>query len=213
MRNSIKWATATILATLGVLANEARAHDTVVRWPHEGRLWYGGTNAAEVIMLWHKAPGAAFTGPDKYLEMDVQIPAGYVKSCTTWTDLPAPYDDCGTGGVLDPVYQSYGYGSYSTNLIAANRWYTARYSITRGTSASTPNVVKFGWQETKKAPWCSYLFSEPWCLTGHVGGRVHTGTFWRQNVISKSSWVTPVGTVAPRDLSCDYWFDPGCGGT
>jgi len=56
-----------------------------------------------------------------------------------------------------------------------------------------------------------YGFSyDPWCLTGHAGGRVHSGVQWRQNQVSKSSWVTPQGTTAPRDYPCDYWHDTGC---
>lgn len=174
-------------------------------------MWYGGQTSAEVIMLWHKGPYPALTGPEKWMEFDVQIPAGFVNDCTTWTDLPRYYDDCGTGGTLDGNYESYGFGSYLPSEIYSSRWYTARYTIARGTSTNTSTAVKFGAQEVKMAGWCAYTQSDPWCLTAHQSTRVHTGVPWRTGAVSKSSWLTPQGAVVARDYKCDVWHDVGCG--
>jgi hypothetical protein len=163
-----------------------------------------------MIMLWHSYPHYSFTGPEKFLEMDIQLPPGYVSGCTAWTDLPRPYDDCPTGGTLEAGYEAWGFGSYGTDQIYSNRWYTARYTFTRTQATATTNVAKVGWQETKMGSWCGGFSYDPWCLTSHAGGRLHTGVTWRQNQVSKSSWVTPEGYTAPRDYPCDWWHDTGC---
>jgi hypothetical protein len=196
-------------STLVFVSADASAHDTTVRWPHEGRLWHGGGSQAEVIMLWHRTPGV-FTSADKFLEMDIQAPEGYISSCTTMTNLPRPYDDCGTGATLDGSYEAFGFGTYAPTQIYSGSWYTTNYSMTLGTTAQSTAPVNFGWQETTRGWWCGEMSTDPWCLNGHQGGRVHRGTYWRSGKISKSSWLTPQGQTVPRDYSCDVWHDIGC---
>jgi hypothetical protein len=209
-----KAALALALAGLGTPTVAAWAHTDVVRWPHEGRIWYGGGDTSEMIMLWHNQPRPAFRTYDKFVELDIQVPKGFVSGCTAWTDLPDPYDDCSTGGFLDGgTHDSYGVGSYRTDLLQANRWYTARFTYRRTSQTNTGTVrANAAWQETYiSVSLCpQYPSRSPHCLLGYEGGRIHQGTSWRQGTVSKSSWVTPAGTTAPRDFSCDYWHDPGC---
>lgn len=196
-------------AVSGLAATRASAHDTSVRWPHEGRLWHGGGSHVEVIMLWHRIPGG-FVSEDKFLEMDIQAPAGFVSSCTTLTNLPRPYDDCGTGAVLDGGYEAFGFGTYAPTQIYSNSWYTTNYSMQFGTNLQSSNTINFGFQETTRGWWCDGLSTDPWCLNGVEGGRVHRGTFWQVGNVSKSSWLTPAGYTVPKDYSCDVWHDSGC---
>lgn len=205
-------------ATLGSMAivaalhaGTALAHTQQMYQPHEGRIWYNGAETVEVVMLWHVNPSASLIGREKFMEFDIQVPQGFINSCTTWTDLPRPYDDCGTGGTFEySDLDSYGFGTYNPAWITVNTWYTTRYTLNRTTKETTGSDVKFGAQETEMAPWCGYADASPWCLQARQSSRVHTGRTWLKYNYSTSSWLTPSGKIAV-DYKCDIWHDPYCG--
>lgn len=210
MKRSLLLAAAAVAASLP--PQSALAHSEQMYQPHEGRIWYGGGSSAEVIMLWHLNPYRSLIGPDKFMEFDVQVPKGFITACTTWTDLPRPYDDCGTAGTLEynDEVDSYGFGTYNPAGILANTWYTTRYTLTRTAQESTGADVRFGAQETEMAPWCGYADTSPWCLQARQSSRVHTGRQWYKYNEAISSWLTPTGKIAV-DYKCDIWYDSYCG--
>jgi hypothetical protein len=190
----------------------ALAHPQQMYQPHEGRIWYDGHSTVEVAMTWHVNPAASLIGRDRFMEFDTQVPKGFITSCTTWTDLPRPYDDCGTGGTFEynDEVDSYGFGTYNPGWIQTNFFYTARYTLSRTDQTTTGADVRFGAQETEMAPWCGYADASPWCLQARQSSRVHTGRAWNQYNSSASSWLTPSGKIAV-DYKCDIWYDPYCG--
>lgn len=209
---SLALVTASLLVSSPTIA---QSQELLVRWPHAGRIWYGGQNTSEMTMIWYRQPRPAFKTYDKFVELDIQIPKGYVTGCISWTDLPDPYDDCQTGGFLDgDTYNSYGVGSYRTDWIGENLWYTARFTYTRSSQTSTGMVpTNAAWQETYiSVTLCpNYPSRSPHCLYGYEGGRIHRGVPWQSGRTAVSSWEVPVGGTKPFDYRCDLWYDPNCG--
>jgi hypothetical protein len=85
----------------------------------------------------------------------------YISSCTTLTNLPRPYDNCGTGATLDGTYEAFGFGTYAPTQIYSGSWYTTNYSMTLGTTAQSTAPVNFGWQETTRGWWCGEMSTDP----------------------------------------------------
>ncbi len=65
-------------------------------FPDNGALWYNGGVFADSYFS-RTSPGPWAPGDPGY-EHDFKIRSRYMRACTSWTSLPAGYDDCPTAG-------------------------------------------------------------------------------------------------------------------
>lgn len=167
-RKLVPWMTAALLA----VALGAMAHTTPKPYPHEGDLWYDGSYYADSYFKSHAVGGFQSSNPG--MELDVAISNQFFTSCTTWTDLPSPYNDCPTAGVTEPSgsINSYGLGTYDAKAIVAGRQYQGQWSFSGGSAASTS--VNHTWQEVKHT-FC--WWNDPGCMNGVQGGSLKSTTW------------------------------------
>lgn len=155
-------------------------------YPYTGDLHYDGNQYADSYFGW-AVPGG-WKAQNSAWEMDIVVDETFFESCTTWTNLPDPYDDCPTAGVLenDPSRRSFGIGSYNKNLIqgeSAGALYQGKWYFAGGYSASTyPDVT---WQEvTLQTCWDARNI---WCYQSVQASRLMTG-YWRYLETAFQEW-------------------------
>jgi hypothetical protein len=110
--------------------------------PGDGDLWFDGYYFADSYMRWLNLNGVYndgwFPDPDPNFEMDIVMNQWFNKSCTSWTDLPAGYDDCPTAGVSEPsTAWSFGIGTYHLKRVIVNGWYYASWRFRNTRSVNT----------------------------------------------------------------------------
>jgi len=66
-------------------------------------------------------PGNVLNDPG--FELDFAIEPGFYNACVTGTDLPDPYDDCPTVGILESGFNAFSFGTYTANAITPGRVY------------------------------------------------------------------------------------------
>lgn len=178
--------TTTLLAltlTLSIPAPSSFAHYEVKKYPHWGDIYYDGGYYADSMMEWHVRPGGWQTN-NPGLEIDITVDKGFFESCTSWTNLPSPYDDCDTAGYSepDPNRITFGVGSYDPQYILAATPYKAQWYFSGGTLPAT--FFDVSWQEVFHY-FCGY--DGIWCMLSNDGSRLLTGA-WSFGQQRYNSW-------------------------
>jgi hypothetical protein len=151
-------------------------------FPNNGDLAYDGLAYADAYFHWEAIGGfqdPSFNG----FELDIALGETYFDACTSWTNLPDPYDDCPTAGDMDPEGTTvFGIGSYCAGCIGAGPVYSGKWYFSGGSAASTyPNVT---WAEvarltcTQKSIWCYRTVQSSSLM----------GTHWRYNFTDFKEW-------------------------
>lgn len=93
-------------------------------YPTSGFLYYDGYTFADSNLLWNQSGPWTYAGPLTYstYQHDLTVRKDYFSSCTTWSNLPHPYDDCPPAGVSepDPNYVTLSFGTWRAPDILAN---------------------------------------------------------------------------------------------
>ena len=128
------------------LSVPTRSEPTPSFAPHQGDLYYNGSNFANVVMVWENPNwdkvddcDVAVTDCSTY-EHDLVVDDSWVRSgipllqkqCTAWSDLPLWYDDCPTAGIAEKrnkVVMSF--GTFKANAIVEDRYYYGSWSFHR----------------------------------------------------------------------------------
>jgi len=127
-------------------------------YPNHGTLYYDGNSYADSWLLWdalgpwqHNDPG---------YEHDLAAKKYYFKGCTSWTNLPAGYDDCPTAGVSENGDMwSFTFGTFHAKRIQAGTWYFGFWSLERGTASTTHFYLNGQENYHGFCPWDSI-----WCM-------------------------------------------------
>ena len=155
-------------------------------YPYTGDLYYDGNQYADSYFGW-ALPGG-WRAQTSGWEMDISLGEGYFDACTSWTNLPQPYDDCPTAGTLDPSgRRNFGIGSFDKNQIVGDvnggGAYRGQWWFCGGSSASTyPDVA---WQEVTTQI-CSDRYNI-WCYEGVQGSRL-LSAYWRYTQTAYDEW-------------------------
>ncbi len=152
-------------------------------FPNRGDLNYDGHLYADSYFSWDAVGGWRSTSPG--FEMDISLEETYFDYCTSWTNLPDPYDDCPTAGTLDPAgRRNFGIGTFSALQIQPSTWYQAKWWFGGGSAETIwtyPNVAA---QEVSRTL-CPY--KDIWCYDG-VQGTSLMETYWRYTEPSYKDW-------------------------
>jgi hypothetical protein len=157
---------------------------TPKQYPYAGDLYYDGNQYADSYFSW--AAVGEWERPYMHSgwEMDISLVETYFDSCTSWTNLPYPYDDCPTAGWFDPSgARNFGIGSFDKSYIQAQTLYRGRWWFGGGYSASTS--VNVAWQEVTTQI-CSDRY-DIWCYNG-IDGSSLLSTSWRYLQSSFAEW-------------------------
>ena len=105
--------------------------------------------------------------------------------CTTWSDLPDPYDDCHTAGVAedDPNKAILSFGTYKAPDIVPGRDYYGYWSFKNLRGGMTRTSVSLYGQEGeyRRHPLvCPIVTKSNWCVFGIDG---------RQDRLTESRWI------------------------
>ena len=94
--------------------------------------------------------------------------------CTTWTNLPDPYDDCETAGVTpDEGLVELGFGTYKAPLIQAGRDYYGSWTFRNQHGTGSSTQVRLEAAEghyTGRNSRCTTIAKNKWCvypISGH----------------------------------------------
>lgn len=92
-----------------ILADTAGAQK---RYPNWGDLDYNGDRTVNSYFMWERPGG--WTVSDPGYEHNFAIDTAFYNVCTSWSDLPFPYDDCATAGESEsnPSIIVFAFGSY-----------------------------------------------------------------------------------------------------
>jgi len=174
---------AAALAVLS-LSSATAAHTDVKPYAHVGDLFHNGTTYADSIFWNHTSYGGYRSSSPGY-ELSFSVSRNIYDACTSWSNLPAFYDDCPTAGTAEPegVAYTFGVGSYNAKLMTSSgTTYEARFNLTGGTVPSA--AVNVGWQEVShQLCW----WDSPWCMAGVWGGSFKETT-WNYGQESYISW-------------------------
>lgn len=168
-------------AVIGVAVAATPAHAGSF-YPNRGDLYYDGEYYADSFFGWTE-PEWMYTYAG--FEMDLSLDEFYFDSCTSWTDLPDPYDDCPTAGYSDPEgKKNFGIGSFAAESILpiSQKTYVGRWYFAGGYGISTHvNVTA---QEVSRT-----LCPEKsiWCYIG-VQGTSLKETVWEFLVTNYVTW-------------------------
>ena len=131
--------------------------------------------------------------------LGTRVPGVSPSFCTTWSDLPDPYDDCPTAGVSpDPGVVELSFGTFKAPLIEPGRDYYGswRFQHQRGTGSTT--TVKLYGQEGEYDSRvvnflkCPRVTKDIWCIFGiGDGSGIHTGTTWSYDTPSYLKYSRP----------------------
>lgn len=152
-------------------------------FPDDGDLYYDGSHYADSWFSWVNPGNWTFTYAG--YESDISLDETYFDSCTSWTDLPDPYDDCPTAGVDDPAgKKNFGIGSFAAESIQPQsvKVYTGQWRFSGGSGIRSH--VNYGAQEVSRTlcPW-----KDIWCYNG-VKGTSLKETDWNYAEESYVEW-------------------------
>jgi hypothetical protein len=86
----------------------------------------------------------------------------FFSGCSSWTNLPAGYDDCPTVGWLEEEGERvFSWGSYNAPLIAGNQYYSGYWLFQGATGGVSPFTLRA--QEVHHK-YCG--FNNQWCMGG-----------------------------------------------
>jgi hypothetical protein len=128
-------------------------------YPDDGDFLYDGEDYADSYMTWND-PGWSVDDPG--YEHDLRVDVDYFGHCSTWTNLPDPYDDCPTAGVFDPsgdIILSFGF--FHSDGIDAGKQYYGAWSFTRGTAEVT-DFDLIGQEVQRRSSAC--VIDTIWCM-------------------------------------------------
>lgn len=129
--------------------------------PDAGDLYYDGQNYSDSYFAWNSA--GPFSGNGPGYEHDMRLGIGLWGGCTSFTNLPDGYDDCGTAGVSDPPgYIIFSFGSYSANDIQSQSAYMGGWLLNSPLGQSNTPIQLFA--QNVEHYFCS--FNLPWCMNG-----------------------------------------------
>jgi hypothetical protein len=182
MRRLIKFIAAIGLLSVSLILPVSTSGQTPKPYPNDGDLSYDGTAYADSFFSW-AAIGGFRDASNNGWEMDISVGETYYDACTSWTNLPDPYDDCPTAGKTDPAGRiNFGIGSYCVGCIAAGPYYTGKWWFSGGSGASTyPNVT---WQEVARQLCPQKSIG---CYFG-VQGSSLMETYWRYGYPDYKEW-------------------------
>jgi hypothetical protein len=143
---------------------------TAEYFPDDGDLCYDGAFTADSFFAFDSAGPFSFS--DSGYEHDFVISDQFFTSCTSITNLPAGYDDCGTAGISEPSsgLNSYSFGSYDGDLIQSDVFYYGQWSFAGGDTVVS-NVILNG-QEVRHSI-CP--LDNPFCMGGVQSHQLATG--------------------------------------
>ncbi|HEX8671061.1 MAG TPA: hypothetical protein VF710_04205 [Longimicrobium sp.] len=150
-------------------------------FPNSGYIWFNGDKYFDSRFRWDNPAFSPTNVRGIGIEIDLAISttggtafvvpnlAPVYAPCTTWTDLPARYDDCGTAGIRDdPGWQTYSFGSYNARAIQKGKQYFGSWTF-RGPHLQKTWTIKARGQETYNkactwrwegnSPWCMYVYN------------------------------------------------------
>lgn len=181
---------AVLLAIAGVLMLPATA--SAEYYPSSGSLYYNGYAFADSGLYWRDSgPWTLDCGWPSYecatYEHDLVIEQGFFGSCTTWTNLPAGYDDCPTAGVDEPnpSIVTLSFGSFRAPDIEEGTYYYGSWNLgDEGPQMSTS--VSLAGQEGNPKGFCSLDYNI-WCV-GALRTEVLVSTTWQYTYPQSNSW-------------------------
>jgi len=166
------------------LASDAVAHSDLRPYPHVGDFYHDGNGYADSLQ-WTHTPYGGYKSAMPGYEFSFSIDNWFYDACTSWTNLPMPYDDCPTAGVGEPtgVEYTFGVGTYDAKrMTSSGTTYEHRFYLSGGVTDVTG--VNIGWQEVEKY-FCST--NSIWCMNG-VGGGSFAKTQMRYGPSDYISW-------------------------
>ena len=193
MINTIKRYFFFILALLLLSGNLSTVEAT--RYPNEGNLIYDGGLFAFSGFIWTTEPGPWTVEKPGY-EHDLIIKdknffiGNLIYNCTTFTNLPAGYDDCNTAGTLDPDNERvFSFGSFRANWIKKDTEYFGSWNFDLYAGAPSATVILRA-QEVENR--CSFPFGGIWCMDGTGEAEVlHTDVMTWQGTTTEAIWEVP----------------------
>lgn len=140
--------------------------------PDRGALYYNGRYYLGSFFAWTKEPTWENASPG--YEHDLHIPDEnfFSGSCTSYTTLPAGYDDCPTAGIFDRHGPVYSFGSFDAKSIERNQWYYGAWRFTTHGNAWYSSVKLQGQESENKCLglrtiWCMFATDTDDLLIGY----------------------------------------------
>lgn len=160
----------------GISAAAAPANGSY--YPNSGKIIYTGAKYFAAQFRWDKPSFSNVRGVGVEIDLQISIERGWPfvfnpgsAPCTTWTDLPRPYDDCPTAGVDDdPGWVTYSLGSYDARAIQPGKTYLGSWTF-RGSQMGAYWAMRVRGQEVynKLCPSFTGRGYSPWCMFVYNG--------------------------------------------